>query len=50
MAPLRKRKTWNEGKVNEDVGVVIRQEMGYLKPSKYSDIPRTTLKRYMKQR
>jgi hypothetical protein len=35
MAPLRKRKTWNEGKVNEAVGAVMRQEMGYLKASKY---------------
>jgi hypothetical protein len=50
MTPLRKWKTWSEGNMNEAIGAVTRQEMGYLKTSKYSDVPQTTLKRYVKQR
>jgi hypothetical protein len=38
MASLRKRKTWNEDKVNKAVGAVMRQEIGYFKPSKYCDV------------
>jgi hypothetical protein len=49
MAPLRKSKTWNVGNMNEALGAVIRLEMGYLKASKYYDVPRTTLSRYVKQ-
>jgi hypothetical protein len=48
MAPPKKRKTWNEDEMNEAVGAVLRKEMGYLKNSKYFDVPQTTLGRYKK--
>jgi hypothetical protein len=50
MAPPKKRKTWSEDEMNEAVGAVLREEMGYLKASKYFGVPQTTLERYVKQR
>ena len=50
MPPARKRKTWDREAMVRAVNCVRNGEMGFLKASKYFEVPKRSLERYVKDK
>lgn len=47
--PAGRRQTWDKDKMKEAVSAVIEKKMGVKKASKHFEVPKTTLRRYVKE-